>query len=385
MDTDRLVADGRLVAPAIDAATPSAPELKAALAGTNDPAQSAALAIIAGRTACAEAIPELVALLDQDGLPGRAAGWALGRLPAQDAVLTAVHDGRLDTRENGYAALAGIAANGLADDGFEAGVIGCHEMEMQRAAAGRTGLGEYACRALATAGIAAAGPCIERTLADDPYSDRYELQRLAKAMADRGCDQETRDALAGPWSDYFADDLAAPAEPEAATPPAVDAPLAGQGEPGLAEATAEEPDDDEQDAAAPPPIDWSGFASSPQAAELDPNTVQLVARVGPMLEQLSLQAVRAPLSDLSDQEFAAVLLQVLPQALPPQAVQAVLSPAGLNALQAMARWLVATQGASPGMVDAVKMVRETMREQIRASGMLGGPDYSDPDEAPPAE
>ncbi|MFW5860252.1 MAG: hypothetical protein ACOCYP_09525 [Planctomycetota bacterium] len=384
MDTDRLVADGRLLAPAIDAAAPSPAELKAALAATNDPAVRAALAIIAGRTACAEIIPELVALLDEDGLPGRAAGWALGRLPAQEPVLAAIRDGGLDTRENGYAALAGIAANGLADDGFTAGVTGCHEMELQRAAAGRTGLGEHACRALATAGAEAAGPCIERTLADDPYCDRYELQRLAKAMADRGCDQETRDALTGPWSTIFADDLAEPEEEEEAAASAPEDIAADHAGPEVPEMADDEATDD-ADLAAAPPIDWSGFASSPQAADLDPSAEQMITRFGPMLEQLSLQAVRAPLSDLSDQEFAAVLLQVLPQALPPQAVQAVLSPTGLNALQAMARWLVATQGASPGMVDAVKMVRETMREQIRASGMLGGPDYSDPDEPAPAE
>jgi hypothetical protein len=32
------------------------------------------------------------------------------------------------------------------------------------------------------------------------------------------------------------------------------------------------------------------------------------------------------------------------------------------------------------MIDAVKLVRKQMQEQMRRAGIIGGPDYSDPDD-----
>ena len=109
----------------------------------------------------------------------------------------------------------------------------------------------------------------------------------------------------------------------------------------------------------------------------------MVKQLGPLLEQLSTQAIRAYLPDLTGQEFAALLLQVLPQALQPQAVQMALHPHALNGYQALAKWLarigLTTQGED--LVSGVKLVRQQLRDQLRKTGNLGGPDYSDPDEA----
>ena len=105
--------------------------------------------------------------------------------------------------------------------------------------------------------------------------------------------------------------------------------------------------------------------------------LRLVQQVVPMLTQLSEQAIQIPFQTLKAQEFAA-LLQVLPQALPPQYFQALLTPDALTALSRFFRWHIA-QGNSSDLLDGLNMVREQLQEQVRASGMLGGPDFSDPD------
>ncbi len=130
------------------------------------------------------------------------------------------------------------------------------------------------------------------------------------------------------------------------------------------------------------PIDWKAFIASPEAAKLPPASQSLVKQLGPALEQLAIRAIQAPLTDLTGQEFAALILQVLPQALPQQAVQVALSPPAFNAYQALARWLVSSGAATHGeeLVQGVKLARKEVAEQIRSSGILGGPDYSDPDE-----
>ena len=112
----------------------------------------------------------------------------------------------------------------------------------------------------------------------------------------------------------------------------------------------------------------------------------LFTQITGLLEKLAQQAVGAQLTDLSRDEFAALLTQVLPQALPPQHVQAALSPHALNAYQALAKFLHRTGAAiqGDGLLQGVKLVRQLMTEQIRRSGILGGPDYSDPDEKKPA-
>ncbi len=136
--------------------------------------------------------------------------------------------------------------------------------------------------------------------------------------------------------------------------------------------------------AALPPIDWKAFAASPEAIALPAQVLQLAAQLGPLLEQLSARAVRASLADLGGQEFVALLLQVLPQALPPQHVQLALSPPAVNAYQAIVKYLVRTGLATHGMelIEAVKMVRHELTNQIRQSGILNGPDYRDPDDKP---
>ena len=131
------------------------------------------------------------------------------------------------------------------------------------------------------------------------------------------------------------------------------------------------------------PVDWKAFGDSAEAKALPPQVKSLIAQLGPVLEQLAVRAIQAPLTDLTGQEFAALLLQVLPQALPPQAVQAALSPQALNGYQALAKFLARTGAATNGddLVAGVKLVRQELTAQMRQSGILGGPDYSDPDEA----
>ena len=109
--------------------------------------------------------------------------------------------------------------------------------------------------------------------------------------------------------------------------------------------------------------------------------------IGPLLEQLAARAVNAALADLAGQEFIALLLQVLPQALPPQHVQAALSPQAINGYQAIAKYLHRTGAATHGdeLVEAVKLVRQQLTAQVRQAGILNGPDYSDPDEKKPAQ
>ncbi len=83
-------------------------------------------------------------------------------------------------------------------------------------------------------------------------------------------------------------------------------------------------------------------------------------------------------------ELAALLLQVLPQALPPQHVQMALSPQAMTCYQTIGRWLHRTGAATHGdqLVQGVKLVRQELTKQMRQSGILGGPDYSDPDDKP---
>ena len=134
-------------------------------------------------------------------------------------------------------------------------------------------------------------------------------------------------------------------------------------------------------------INWVAFAESDEFIALSPQAQGLVKQIGPLLEQLSTQAIRAYLPDLTGQEFAALLLQVLPQAVQPQAVQMALHPHALNGYQALAKWMarigLTTQGED--LISGVKLVRQQLRDQMRKTGNLGGPDYSDPDEATAAK
>jgi hypothetical protein len=140
-----------------------------------------------------------------------------------------------------------------------------------------------------------------------------------------------------------------------------------------------------EEAGEPPvPIDWAAFLASPEAQALTEASRQLAAKLGPLLEQFAVQAIQAPLADLSGQEFLALLLQGLPQALPPQHVQMALSPQAINGYQAIFKYFARVGLSTHGeeLVAAIKEVRKLMTQQMRQSGMLGGPDYSDPDDKP---
>ncbi|MDA3959655.1 MAG: hypothetical protein PF961_02610, partial [Planctomycetota bacterium] len=174
-----------------------------------------------------------------------------------------------------------------------------------------------------------------------------------------------------------------PGEPAALVETAAASAPLDEPTPTSQEAEPDQEDAEEDEEAAPEPVDWEAFAASEHAAALPEDLRTMATQLGPMLEQLTMQAAQLPLTAVTGQEIAGLLLQVLPQAAPPQVVQAVLSPQGINGLQAVCRYLADTGLAENGddMVEGIKMVRQAMREQVRATGMLGGPDYSDPDEA----
>ncbi|MBA2479992.1 MAG: hypothetical protein H0V44_04965 [Planctomycetes bacterium] len=411
-----LTREGRILEAAVASAAPDAATLATALKTATAPEHLAALAILAGRLASKDLVPPLTALLERDGAPGRAAAWALAQIGCERELLHAVEHGKLDARENGYVGLTALAARSAASAGLAAAMIAQVASEIARARSGGTGLGERACRILAVLGAKELPDLIQQVIESDRFCDRFELQRLRKAVADGGRDSDTIRDLTAPWSVVFADQIyappaaappaaassskllpasgAKPAAPPTAKPgapaakPPAQAPQASAPRPPAMD-TAEGDDgaDDLADAALPAegkptPIDWKDFLVSPEAATLAAPIKSLVAQIGPVLEQLSVRAIQAPLTDLSGNEFAALLLQVLPQALPPQAVQAALSPHALNGYQALAKYLARTGVATAGddLVNGVKLVRQELTAQMRQSGILGGPDYSDPDE-----
>ena len=364
-------------------------------------------------------IPDLIAQLGEDGLPGLIAAWALGHLPSEAALLPAITAGRLDTRQNGYQALAILSARGQASPTLAAWLVARIDAEITKAKTGGTGLAEQAARPLAVLGHPQFAELMQQIIDGDRFCDRFELNRLSSEVADHGKARHLATELKDPWRTVFADHLpkAAP-EPKPAPEPAPKAgpgpralapkaPLAPKPAPKQPKAPLPlEPGDEEEltpeeaaelaameameagapgEPGAPEPIriDWKAFAECAEFTALSPQSQGLVKQLGPLLEQLSTQAIRAYLPDLTGQEFAALLLQVLPQALQPQAVQMALHPHALNGYQALAKWLarigLTTQGED--LVSGVKLVRLQLRDQMRKTGNLGGPDYSDPDEA----
>jgi hypothetical protein len=410
-----LMRDGRLLAEAIDGCSLDLPALTALLSGASGPGA----AIVLGLHGESAAIAALLPHLDDDGLLGRAAAWALGRLGAEAPLRQALAEGGLDVRENAYRGLALIAGAGRATPDLAAAMHARIGAELERVARRLTGLGEHAARVLAALGDADTNAAIQRLVDGDPGVDRFELQRLRKAVADHGHDRETRQQAVGAWVLSFRDDLWQPPapkpEPKPAAKPAakgpgpalrpgagVQAPLAARPAPAPAAApqaaeaapapSADEAADDEalvDDHGEPMtavPIDWEGFLSSPDAAGLQAPQRSLIAQVGPMLEQLAARGLGAPFTDLAAEELAGLLLQILPQAMQPQHLQMVLSPPSLNALQTLARFLERTGAATKGdaLVQGIKLVRQQLAASIRSRGILGGPDYSDPDDATPA-
>lgn len=399
MQPETLVKDGKPVAAALAATPVDAAQLKAMLGGA-DAGLAAAAAILAGAHAIA-LVPELAAQLPREGLPGRAAAWALGRLGAQRELLAAVEAGGLDQRDNAYAGLAVLAAAGKADAGLGPALRARVQAEIAKAKSGGTGLGEHAVRALAVLGDAEAANLAQAVVDGDRFCDRFELQRIKKAVADGSRYKEAVQQFGAPWQDFFADHFAPVEQPkpaeeakDAKPAPAKAAPTAAKPVPPKAAPAPieDEADADAGDPAAEPgapageaagaPVDWKAFIASPEVAALQPQLKQMAAQLCPLIEQLAARAVGAHLTDLSCDEFAALLLQVLPQALPPQHVQAALSPQAMNCYQAMAKFLIRTNAATQGdaLLQGVKLVRQSMTEQIKRAGILNGPDYSDPDE-----
>lgn len=402
-----LIADGKFLADRIDAAP--AEGIATALANANG-AHLAALALIAGERGAPDTIAALLKLLDRDGIAGKAVAWALGRLASatngvEAQAVAALADGGLDVRENAYGILTGLAARGVASKGLGEAMAARVQAEIDRAKSGGSGLGEQACRVLAVLGDERTAMLIQQVIDQDRFCDRFELQRLRKTVQDEGRDQDTIKAMKAPWRTTFADALFVPKAPEpapakvgektAAKPPApapkAAAPAAAAPTPMAGE---ESPADDGLDEVPPgeddtmpgdlQPIDWKAFATSPENEALAAPLRQLAGQLGPLLEQLSVRAIRAPLGDLSAQEFAGLLLQVLPQALPPQHVQMALSPHAMQCYKAIAKFLIRTGVATKGneLLDSIGLVRKELTNQIRQAGILNGPDYSDPDDKP---
>lgn len=413
-----LTADGKLLADRIDAAPTDG--LVAALP-TATGAHLAALAIIASERGAQDAVKPLLALLDRDGLAGKAVAFALARLGSANngveaSVVAALADGGLDVRENVYAILAGLAARGVVSAKLADAMAARVQAEIDRAKSGGSGLGEHACRVLAVLGDSRTPTLIQQVIDQDRFCDRFELQRLRKAVLDDGRDQETIKAAKAGWHTVFADAVfvakapapaaekpaAAQAKPASAPNPAnklappakpTPAPVAAPNatsQPPMDDELADEPPLDGEDGedqsmpGDPQPIDWKSFTTSPEAEALPAQLRQLAGQLGPLLEQLSVRAIRAPLTDLNTQEFAALLLQVLPQALPPQHVQMALSPQAMQCYKALVKFLMRTGVAPKGqeLLDAIALVRKELQNQIRQAGILNGPDYSDPDEKP---
>ncbi|HEX3135891.1 MAG TPA: hypothetical protein VHX44_20175 [Planctomycetota bacterium] len=408
-----LTADGKLLADHLDAAT--ADGVATALPGASG-AHLAALALIAGERGAQDVVAPLLTLLERDGIAGKAIAWALGRLASasngvEAKAVAALADGGLDVRENAYATLAGLAARGVASKGLGDIMVARVQAEIDRAKSGGSGLGEQACRVLAVLGEPRTPDLIQQVIDQDRFCDRFELQRLRKSVQDDGRDQETIKAMKAPWRTTFADALFVPKAPapapaptpakniektavkppapaaKAPAPAAVTTPADGEELPaddGVDEVSPGEGDEDALPGD-PQPIDWKTFATSPEIETLPAPLKQLAGQLGPLLEQLSVRAIRAPLADLAAQEFAGLLLQVLPQALPPQHVQMALSPHAMQCYKAMAKFLIRTGVATKGndLLDAVSLVRKELTNQIRQAGILNGPDYSDPDDKPP--
>lgn len=388
-----LLREDRLAPEAITAASHDGPAVTAALSSPTGTRADAALALAAGLARATAAREPLLALLDRDDVTGICAAWALAQMDSENAVVAAIQGGGIDVRTHGYLSLSHRIALGRASTGLADALVARVEAEIARVKEGKTGLGDLALRPLAMLGDTRCLALLDQVQDADPYTDKFELQRLRKAVSDGGRDSTTVSELKQPWQELFTEHLA-PAQPiaaDAAETQEQDA-VHDLGElendevidvdDGIAPAAAGDPA-----AAAPPaptPIDWKAFAASPQGLALPDSVRALAVQLGPLLEQLAARAIGVGLVDLSGQEFAALLLQVLPQALPPQHVQAALSPQALHGYQGIAKYLVAAGLAVPesDLLAGVKMVRQALIAQIRKSGMLGGADYSDPEDKP---
>ncbi|TVR12043.1 MAG: hypothetical protein EA401_09975 [Planctomycetota bacterium] len=376
--------DGRICAKAVAAHTADTSVLDILAAA--DDSDAAAAAIICGRDRYTAAKDHLIAKLDHDGLPGRCAAWALGQMGASEELLAAAADGGLDRRENAYFGLACLVAAQQHPSDLGATIAHRIDDELARAQSGRSGLSEHASRILVMLADPHSEAMIQRIIEGDPLTDRYELQRQRKALADHGRDQESLATLAE-WHTAFAEDTATADDdmgvqgeggsgndisPETALAP--EPPIQDS---NAAEDSLEQMGEDERPQA--PPIDVQAYIESKGEGAAEDPMLGLLPQVLPMFEQLAQQAVGAQLETLSGQEFAALILQVLPQALPQQYLQALFSPNAINTLAGLFKWYE-QQGGNPGLAQGIAIVRQQLQEQVRSSGVLGGPDFSDPDD-----
>lgn len=370
---------------AIESARLDSAALQSALSNENDVRELAALCLIAGRQQDAGCIDALWQQMDDDTLAARCAAWAMGQLDCQSYIEAHAGDAGLDQREQAWHSLAYLVARGSHNDGLEAYLIKQVDAELQRVSDGKTGLGEHVCRVLAMLGSGSAEAAVKRVISEDQYCDRFELQRLRKAIENDGRDQESLEDYARPWPDIFADDCAAVTDEAADGQPDNTAPTAAPEDTAAQEAEVVSDDADGADAEGQPPIDivpidWETFLSSPEAASLDDQARQVISQMGPMFEQLSAQALQKNLAELNSQELMVLVLQVLPQAIPPEYMQAALSPPAINGMQLLARWLRTTGIAAQGeeLERGVRQIRETIIQQIRASGSLNSSEYDEP-------
>lgn len=345
-----------------------------AIAAANTEAEAAAAAIVAGLQGPAPFAEELLARFDEAGLAGQAAAWAWADEADEQALLTRIPQARLDWRENAYRCLAHRIARDLAGADLVEGVHQALTAELARIEAGGSGLGERCCQLLAMCGDARTLDAIAHLMRADRFCDRFELERLRKSFEEHGRDVAGLQDFAADWQECFAAHLG-----EVPLAEVVDAETTIDAEAVTAEAIDDEVPDDE--APAEGAIDWAAFAASPQAGTLDEQIRSLVTQLGPVIEQIAAQAVGKPLLACNEQEVAAIFLQVLPQSLPPQYVQAALSPQGLNSFKALIDYLDQQQAGSGAALQAgLGIVREQIQASMRASGSLQGSLYDDTDD-----
>lgn len=376
-----LTKEGKLDLDAIRASA-GGKDLPALLAAAVDVPEKAAIMIAMGLKPSPEFAALLVPFLATPKLPGRAAAWALGQMDgAQASIVATLAAAKSTGRQNAYQALAILAARGKTGADLPDILLARFEDELARARSGAGGLGDQVVRILAILGHPKAAASIEAVHEADRFADRSELERLRTEIADNGKAKALIADLTQDVGKIFADVLVPPPAPPAVeeTTKATTKTAAPKGP--AAKQAAPLPNDQAEEGAAPAPIDWKDALASPEIKALDAGGQKLIGQLGPMLEQVAQQALQAPLTDLSGEEFAGVILQVLPQALPPQAVQVALHPQAFKAYQALGNYVSRTTG-NAGIIDGVKLMRKALQEHQRSSGMLGGPDYSDPDEKP---
>lgn len=374
LDAQRLAPEGKLDSTVIDATTAGAETVTSALKSATDPAHRAALAIVAGLRGYSDAQEQLVALLDDDGIAGRAASWALAKLGGDDVVvaaLSAVETGGVVKRENAYQALCSLIALHGARPELADAMAARVDAENERAKSGRTGLGDQALRVLAALGDSRVEELAKQIIEVDRFASRVEIDRLRRAMREDGRDVTMNAKRRTPWNELFADAIVPVVEEEEAPKPPS---AAAAPPPPQATVPGEAPQVG--------PVDWAAFVQSPEAKSLPPRAQGSAKQFGGLLEQISERAVGVALGELSGQELGAILLQIIPQSLPQPSVQQALSPEALLAYEAVVRFLTRTGNAvaGPELVAAVRQVRQQLRDQVRQSGLLDGPDYSDPPE-----